>query len=450
MSTLYPSERGLTTAVWVAILVVVIAIVGVGAVLVTQVPAPTPTTTTTPTTTIPTTTTTTTPTTTTTTTTTTPQEAKALWIGHIDDLTSSLYLVGQSYLHTFAVLEREINSAGGVEIGGEDYLIHIKSYDMRNVPDEALMVAKEIVEIDGFPIVIEGASSTTAMAIVPYLSEHKDDLIYLAPGPGTSALTENYGDQGFLFRNRTEVTVLGYGAGLYWTTTGGCKKIAYIGVRADFNTSLVQGLERGVAEGGGEIVSAQWYNYGEVEFGPYLDSIIAANADIVLQLGADSASQRPQVNQMIDKGMKELMKISVGAGGTSWYTEIVGEEKMIGLYSMQESVYNLKVQQGDPMTVALKEKVEAYGDVFWDHHVFAYDAVQILITALQKAGTTDVNTLKETYKDLTVSDIEGKTISPFRPADDEGHLFGPKGQALSLGAIVVYENTIWVPLATMG
>ena len=440
MSNLYPSEKGLTTAVWVAIFVVIIAIVAGGALLVTQAPAPAPTTTTTPIT------TTTTPATTTT----TPQEAKALWIGHIDDLTSSLYLVGQSYMHTFAVLEREINNAGGVEIGGEDYLIHIKSYDMRNVPDEALMVAKEIVEIDGFPIVIEGASSTCAMAIAPYLAEHKDDLIYLAPGPGTSALTENYGDQGFLFRNRTEVSTLGYGAGLYWTTTGGCKKIAYIGVRADFNTSLVQGLERGVAEGGGEIVSAQWYNYGEVEFGPYLDLIIAAKPDLVMQLGADSASQRPQLNQMIDKGMKDLMKISVWGGGASYYAEVVGEERMTGIYNIEESVYNLKVQQGDPMTVALKEKVEAYGDTFWDHHVFAYDAVQILITALQKAGTTDVNTLKETYKNLTVSDIEGKTISPFRPADDEGHLFGPKGQALSLGAIVVYENTKWVPLATMG
>jgi len=445
VSNLYPSEKGFTTAVWVAIFVVIIAIVAGGALLVTQAPAPAPTTTTTPittTTTPATTTTTTTPATTTTTTTpatttTTPTPTKYFTYGIPYSMNQS-YCV-QNY-HGAVLAEEKINAAGGITIGGEKYLIRHIAYDDQMVADQALANVKRLVEVDGVKFLMGMSTSSNHLVFLSYLKESDADVLEIGSAFGASQISVLYGVQ-YCFRTRATSALQGYAFGHWIFETLGLKKAAVIMSNDEIGTDQMNGIKAVAAEYGGEVVEA-WYTLGDLVITPQLTTLLDSNPDILV-IGHHTNYMAQFGKQAIDVGFKAAGIPIFLTGGMTAELLIagIGAEGAEGIYCQFTSGIAFYLATEHPTALYFKSEIEnRFGEEVGEGQVHGYDSVQIMAYALQKANTIDnVAAVRQVLVNMKVSDVANLCIEEFKPCDG-GLLYDNKGDAKSPVTITQVEN----------
>lgn len=201
-------------------------------------------------------------------------EPKTVNIGAIFALTGEAAGWGLPGLTGMNILIDDINAAGGIEVGGERYLINLIAYDDQHIATEALKGAKKLVLEDDIKFVVS-ISAPPAESIAPFLTEHNivhSPLDVSLIHPDYPCLITGY-DYSF----RTDVVRNVYCAQTYPEV----KRAAMICQNDVLGENMNAWCAAAWESMGVDVVYRELFAYETTDFAPIMSAMLATNPDVI-------------------------------------------------------------------------------------------------------------------------------------------------------------------------
>ena len=289
------------------------------------------------------------------------------------------------------------NEKGGV-LGKQ---IKIVQYDDKNSSEEAATIAQKIVSEGDIAGVIGHFSSGVCLTAAPIYQENK--VIEISP----SASHPDYSLVGdYIFRNNTVISAEAAASIDIAVNDLGKKKIGIISIKTDWGTNTSQIIKDLVGKldvDGVSIVAHEEVMEGSDDYSPAITKLNQAGADVV-----------------ICAGMYNLV-----APVAKQYKQINPDIKVVGFsnaYSQQLIELGGEAVEGVCFPVIFfseseEEKIKTYVDAFEKEFgnkpsaltSQAYDSVGMLLSAIEKAGATDSEAVRNALAELSYDGVTGQT-----------------------------------------
>ena len=318
-------------------------------------------------------------------------------------------------------------NAKGIIIGGRRIHFELISEDDQADPKTATIVAQKLVD-DKVSGVIGHLNSGTS---IPAEKIYSDNGI---PQISPSATAVAYTAQGFktAFRVMANDAQQGRVLGEYAAKNLAAKKIAVIDDRTAYGQGLADEFIKTALANGAQIVAHEYTNDKAMDFTAVLTAVKGKKPDLLFYGGMD-AQGGPMAKQV--KALALNLEFMTGDGGyTPEFIKLAGDAAE-RVYATLPGV----TLDNMPGGKAFSDRFIAKYGAIQLYAPYCYDAVNVMIAAMQKAGSPDpVKYLPA----LASSSYDGVTAKI--QFDEKGDLKG--------GAITVYQvqHGKWQPLATMG
>lgn len=318
-------------------------------------------------------------------------------------------------------------NAKGISIGGKKVRFELLSEDDQADPKTATIVAQKMVDEKVNGIIGHLNSGTT----IPTSKIYSDaGIVQISP----SATNPKYTEQGFrtAFRVMPNDVQQGRVLGDFAVTRLGAKKVAIIDDRTAYGQGLADQFEAAAKAAGAEIVTRQYTTDRSTDFMAILTAVKSENADVLFFGGMD-AQGGPMIKQFKTLGLNA--KFLMGDGGsTPEFIKLSGGGAE-GAYSSLPGLPLDKMPGGK----AFSDKFTAkYGQIQL-YAPYCYDAVSVMIAAMQKADSADPAKYMPVLAGITHDGVTAKVS------------FDAKGDIRD-GAITLYQvkNGKWEVLETVG
>ena len=318
-------------------------------------------------------------------------------------------------------------NAKGIVIGGRKVHFELISEDDQADPKTATIVAQKLVDnkVNG---IIGHLNSGTAIPAAKIYSDN--GIAQISP----SATAVSYTAQGFktAFRVMANDAQQGQVLGEYAAKNLGAKKIAVIDDRTAYGQGLADEFIKAAQANGAQIVAHEYTNDKAVDFTAVLTSVKGKKPDLLFYGGMD-AQAGPMAKQL--KGLALNVKFMMGDGGyTPEFIKLAGGAAEMA-YASLPGVPLDKMPGGKAFAdrfVAKYQPIQLYAP-------YCYDAVNVMIAAMQKADSVE----PAKYL-LALADISYDGVTAKIQFDGRGDLKG--------GAVTVYhvQQGKWQPLETLG
>ena len=318
-------------------------------------------------------------------------------------------------------------NAKGVVIGGKKVHFELISEDDQADPKTATIVAQKLVDNNVSGVIGHLNSGTT----IPAAKIYSDNGI---PQISPSATAVAYTSQGFrtAFRVMANDAQQGHVLGVYAVKTLGAKRIAVIDDRTAYGQGLADEFIKAAKAAGAEIVAHEYTSDKSVDFTAVLTAVKSKQPDLLFYGGMD-AQGGPMARQI--KALALNVKLMMGDGGyTPEFLKLAGDAAE-GAYASLPGVPLDKMPGGKDFAA----RFEARYQPIQLYAAYCYDAVNVMIAAMQKAGST------EPAKYLpALASISFDGITANIQFDAKGDLKG--------GAVTLYQvqQGKWQAMATVG
>ncbi len=315
----------------------------------------------------------------------------------------------------------------GIVIGGRKIHFELISEDDQADPKTATIVAQKLVDSKVSGVIGHLNSGTTIPASRIY---NDNGIVQISP----SATAVAYTTQGFktAFRVMANDAQQGLVLGQYATKNLGAAKIAVIDDQTGYGQGLADQFIKSAQANGATIVAHEYTNDKAYDFTAVLTKVKSKQPDLLFYAGMD-----PQAGPMA-KQLKSLalnLKFLMGDGGyTPQFIKLAGDAAE-GSYASLPGVPLAKMPGGSEFEkrfVAKYQPIQLYAP-------YCYDAVNVLIAAMQKADSVEP---AKYLPALAAISYDGVTANI--KFDAKGDLQG--------GAITLYQvkNGKWQALETLG
>jgi branched-chain amino acid transport system substrate-binding protein len=274
----------------------------------------------------------------------------------------------------------QANATGGINGVNVELVV----YDDQASPDEAVPIAQKLIEKDQVVAAVSGSYSGSTRAAagifqeagVPYISAYAIHPDITRAG--------NY-----VFRTSFVGEVQGRAGAKLIGEMLGKKKVALVTLQNDFGKSLAAGFKEAAGRFGIDIVSEYEYGIKDRQFGPIVSKLKSDNPDAIYASGYFFTAG-PLVNQLRAAG------ISVPVIGQEGYDS----QKFIEIAGpASEGTIITTSLDRDSSTMEAKDFIAAFeknGDRKVDMvAASAHTAVNVLVEAMRKAGTSDRKALRD-------------------------------------------------------
>ncbi len=344
-------------------------------------------------------------------------------IGSVSPLTGPQSHLGKDNENGARLAVDELN-AKGVMIGGKKARIELLSEDDAADPKTATIVAQRLID-EKVAGVIGHLNSGTSIPASKLYSDA--GIAQISP----SATAVKYTAQGFktAFRVMTNDAQQGRVVGTYAAKLG--KKIAIIDDRSAYGQGLADEVEKAAKAAGAEIVAREYTSDKATDFTAILTAIKGKDADVIFFGGMDPQAA-PMVQQMKRLGITAQFLGGDGAQ-TAEFLHLAGADGE-GVIASNPGLPLASMPGGQ----AFEQKFTAKYGKIQNYSPYAYDAVIVMVGAIQRANSLDP---KLSLAELEKTDYSGVT----------GKIrFDPKGD-LAGGNVTLYQvkNGQWVPLETV-
>ena len=344
-------------------------------------------------------------------------------IGSVSPLTGPQSHLGKDNENGARLAVDELN-ARGVMIGGKKARIELLSEDDAADPKTATIVAQRLID-EKVAGVIGHLNSGTSIPASKLYSDA--GIAQISP----SATAVKYTAQGFktAFRVMTNDAQQGRVVGTYAAKLG--KKIAIIDDRSAYGQGLADEVEKAAKAAGAEIVAREYTSDKATDFTAILTAIKGKGADVIFFGGMDPQAA-PMVQQMKRLGITAQFLGGDGAQTTE-FLHLAGADGE-GVIASNPGLPLASMPGGK----AFEQKFTAKYGKIQNYAPYAYDAVMVMVGAIQRANSLDP---KLSLAELEKTDYSGVT----------GKIrFDPKGD-LAGGSVTLYQvkNGQWVPLETV-
>ena len=319
-------------------------------------------------------------------------------------------------------------NAKGIVIGGKKVHFELVSEDDQADPKTATIVAQKLVDDNVSGVIGHLNSGTT----IPAAKIYSDNGI---PQISPSATAVAYTHQGFrtAFRVMANDAQQGQALGMYAVKNLGAKRIAVIDDRTAYGQGLADEFIKAATAAGAEIVAHEYTSDKSVDFTAVLTAVKAKQPELLFYGGMD-AQGGPMARQI--KALALNVKFMMGDGGrTPEFIKLAGDSAQ-GVYASLPGVPLEKMPGGRDFSKRYEAK---FNQPIQLYAPYCYDAVNVMIAAMQRAGSADPAKYLPALANISHDGITAKI-----QFDGNGDLKG--------GAATLYQvqQGQWQPLETVG
>ena len=344
-------------------------------------------------------------------------------IGTVSPLTGPQSHLGKDNENGARLAVDELN-ARGVMVGGKKARIELLAEDDGADPKTATIVAQRLIDqkISGL---IGHLNSGTSIPASKLYSDN--GIVQISP----SATAVKYTAQGFktAYRVMTNDAQQGRVLGEYAAKIG--KKIAVIDDRSAYGQGLADEVAKAAQAAGAEVVAREYTSDKATDFTAILTSIKGKNPDVIFFGGMDPQAA-PMVQQMKRLGVSAQF---VGGDGaqTAEFLHLAGADGE-GVIASNPGLPLASMPGGKEFEQKFTAK---YGKI-QNYSPYAYDAVMVMVSAIQRANSTDP---KQYLTELAKTNQSG--VTGLIQFDQKGDLTG--------GSVTLYQvkGGKWEPLETV-
>lgn len=349
------------------------------------------------------------------------KEEKEIKIGAILALTGDAAKYGESVKNGFEFALQEKNSSGGIK--GKK--IKIIFEDSKADPKLAVSSFNKLIDIDKVQVVLGPMSSSEVLAVAPLAEKKK--IILFTPTASAPSIT-NAGD--YIFRNVTSDLFEGEELASFAFNDLRLKRAAIIYINNDFGIGLKDSFKRKFEQLGGSIADTETFEQGSTDMKSQISKIKSTNPEAVFIVGykemgslLKQAKELRLKTQLLSFSMfedPEILKIAGDITNGVYYTyrsfETTSDEEVV-----KKFIDNYKaIYKTEP-------------DIF---SALGYDALRIIIYAMERSGTTADGVKQALY---SVKDFPAVTGS--LSFDKNGDVVQPMGiKVVKDGKFIWYKR----------
>lgn len=360
-------------------------------------------------------------------------------LGAILPLTGSFATYGQPLQQAAELAVEEVNEAGGISVGGEEFEVELAVYDdgteyAKNIPQ----VFSQAVLRDKVPFLITAWSTYN---VAPLLESNPVPTVDVLAATWEPPVTD-LDDHVFLLRPFTPDIMPGVPA--YMKKNFDADRIAYIGPNEQFANGQLASLKEATTKSGGEVVSEVKYPADATDLSSFVRKALASRPEAI-HVGGSTQAVAPLLTQLYQAGNKAPVSMYTGMTPDQ-ARDLIGPS----LYNrVMTNVHEFEgvTPQTNPTAAAGtfgEDFQKRYGMYGIDLTQWAYDVVWIAKAAMEQADTvTDRAKITAALRDLTVPK---DTVTGWIERD-EGKLFNEQRQATSLSVAMSWDEKkkTWEP-----
>ncbi|VFR69298.1 Branched-chain amino acid ABC transporter, amino acid-binding protein (TC 3.A.1.4.1) [plant metagenome] len=339
------------------------------------------------------------------------QAAEPIKIGLITALSGQSALAGESLTRGIQVAIDEINAQGGL-LGGRPVQL-VRRDDEAN-PAKGVVAARELIYKEKVAVIFGGLDTPVSMAVVPLVNQAK--MPFMGAWAAGTPITKNGAEPNYVFRVSAVDEIVDQAMVDYAQKTFGTSKFGLIMVNNPWGESNQRGLVAALSEKGMQPVGSEKFEGSDVDVVPQLSRLRSAGADTLFLVGNVGPSAQV-VKSLARMGWKVPVVSHWGPAGGR-FTELAGPGARDVHFVQTYSFFGKQSPVGEKVVAALKAK---YPDIKGPENITpavgvanAYDAMQLTALAIEQAGSTDGDAIRQGFYKIGTYDGLIKTYKqPF-------------------------------------
>lgn len=334
-------------------------------------------------------------------------------IGLVTALSGQSALAGEAITRGMQIAIDEINAKGGL-LGGRKLEL-VRRDDEAN-PAKGVVAARELIYREKVAVVFGGLDTPVSMAIVPLMNQEK--VPFMGPWAAGTGVTKNGANPNFAFRVSAVDEIVDVGMLAYAQKNFGARKPGLILINNPWGESNERGLKAAMAAKGVTPAGIEKFEGNDVDVVPQLSRLKAAGADTLFMVG--NVGPSAQVVKSLERMGWKVPIVSHWGPAGGRFSELAGPNAKDVHFVQTYSFFGKQSPVGERVIKAMMAKypnVKGPGDISPAVGVAnAYDAVHLTALAIQAAGSTQGEAVRQGF--YKVDRYEGliKTyVKPFTP-----------------------------------
>jgi len=327
----------------------------------------------------------------------------AIQIGGIGELTGDIPAVGASYKNAAEMAVKEINDAGGLDVGGQKYTINLSIEDNAGKADQAASAATKLITQQNVVAIVGPNASRYAIPASQIAESSKVMLISpWSTNPKLTLVGDTTDPKQYVFRAAFIDDFQGQVVARFAQDTIKATKAAVLyDVASEYNKGIAEVFKKSFTDIGGQVVAFETYTTNDKDFTAQLTKIKAAEPDVVFL---------PNYYSEVPLQVQQAKRLGIDVpflGSDSW-----GSAELLKLCGADcEGYYFSTHYAADNASPTAKAFIDAYTATYGatpdDVAALTYDSFKLLYAALASAGKVDRQAVRDAM--AKISDFEGVT-----------------------------------------
>lgn len=358
---------------------------------------------------------------------------KQLDIGVSDALTGGAAVYGLPQANAVKMAAKEINAAGGIIVGSDNYMLNVIAYDDKANPTEASNSVRKLIDRDGVKFILGFCCSGATGAVASFI-ENEDAVMLVGNAAERSITTREISN---LTRTRPPADYTGAAAGTF-VAQKGHKKVAVLGaLDIGFYASYVDAFEKELNKAGGVIITRESFGLKDRDMSPQLTKIREMQPDAILVVGYVEPAAFIY-RQSVELGL-DVARYGFTSGSEEQFLRVATSEQMEGVWDLRPTELTL-LSASENGIAYHKNYTAEYGIAPSPSSPYAYDQTYALKDAIEAAGTVeDTTAVAAALRGLSVPD---EVVMQYLPVD--GKMFDVNGQAYTSNGAFQWQSGNWV------
>ncbi|MCE5241507.1 ABC transporter substrate-binding protein [bacterium] len=325
-----------------------------------------------------------------------------LKVGLNTELTGTIPVVGQSCKNAAEFAIKEVNDAGGLDVGGQKVQVELSVEDNEDKAESAAAVAQKLAS-GGVLAMIGPNASRNAIPAAEVAESSKMPMISpWSTNPKLTVDARSGQPKQYVFRAAFTDDFQGVVAAKFALGELKTKQPAVLyDVASEYNKGIAEIYKKTIEENGGKIVSFETYTTGDKDFSAQLTKIAKSGADTLFL---------PNYYSEVPLQVKQARQ--VGYQGKIFGSDSWGNEELVKLAGKDcEGLYFTTHYAADTATPKAQQFITAYkaayNSVPDDVAALTYDSFGLLFAAVKTAGQLDREAVRTALAGIT--NYEGVT-----------------------------------------
>lgn len=324
-----------------------------------------------------------------------PAQEETIKVGVIAPITGGIPAVGKSTVDAANLAVKEVNDAGGLEVGGKKYKIELFIEDNQDRKETVVSAAQKLINQSGVAAIVGPQASRNAIPAADVAEgAHVPMISPWSTNPDTTA------NKKYVFRAAFIDSFQGRVMARFAIEQLGATEAAVLyDAASEYNRGIAEFFKQVYEEAGGQVVAFEAYTTGETDFTQQLTTIKGSGAQVVFL---------PNYYSEVPQQVEQARALGIEAafiGADAW-----GGIEAQYLTALEGAYYSTHYATDIASPVAEKfiaAYQAAYGSVPDDVAALTYDSFGLLFEAIKSQGKTDSESIRNGL--AAISRYEGVT-----------------------------------------